>query len=166
LSTIFFGVGMAAEPSLEERAQEILRSCSAMTLATSGAGGPWAADVFFAERGIGRLYFISSPNSRHTQDLMSSSRVAATIRPEPGDWRSISGLQLAGEASAVGDADAESAREVYIRKFPFAEVLLGSNSEIAAKTASTRFYFVQVRRMFLIDNRLGFGARHEVALGA
>jgi uncharacterized protein YhbP (UPF0306 family) len=136
-----------------------------MTLATTGPDGPWAADVFFAERGLRELYFISSPKSRHAQDLLHSNAVAATVHPEPGDWRSIRGLQLSGDAHAVDESETAAARAMYTRKFPFAEPLLGPDSEIAAKTSSNRFYVLHVRKLFLIDNSLGFGTRQEIATG-
>jgi uncharacterized protein len=137
-----------------------------MTLATTGPDGPWAADVFFAESGLSELFFISSPSSRHAHDLIRSGSVAATVHPEPGDWRSIAGLQLSGYAGEVAEPQSESARDLYLRKFPFAEPLLRPDSPIASKTASNRFFVVHVRTLFLIDNSLGFGTRQAIAIGA
>jgi uncharacterized protein YhbP (UPF0306 family) len=59
-----------------------------------------------------------------------------------------------------------AAQEAYFHKFPFAAGLLKPDSAVQTKTAGTRFFALQVRRMYLVDNRLGFGVRREVRLGS
>jgi len=136
-----------------------------MSLATAGPEGLWAADVFFAADGLRGLYFLSSPSSRHSRDLLNSATVAATVHPEPGaDWRAIRGLQIQGDASVVEADGLEHARSIYLAKFPFVASLLKPDSEIAAKTSGTRFFQVRVRRLYLVDNSLGFGTRLEIDL--
>lgn len=157
---------MRADDSAD-RAADILAACSTMTLATCGPDGPWAADVFFASASAGEHFFISSPNSRHARNLLASASVAATVHPDPGtDWRSIRGLQIEGHAAAVPETELERARSVYVAKFPFAAALLRPDSEIAGKAAGTQFFVLRAQRLYLVDNRLGFGNRQEVELGS
>jgi uncharacterized protein YhbP (UPF0306 family) len=156
---------MEADPQLDERAEAILRECSTMTLATSGREGPWAADVFFAPHGSSLLVFISSPNSRHVRDSLDAPAAAATVHFDAGsNWQAIRGLQIEGHVGPIPDDRLTAAREAYFRKFPFAAALLSPDSAVQSKTAGTRVYALHVRRMFLVDNRLGFGVRHEVLM--
>ncbi len=151
---------------LRARAHALLRECSTVTLATSGPEGLWAADVFFAPRGLSELFFVSSPMSRHGRNLQTSPAVAATVHPDVGnDWRSIRGLQIAGEAAAVEDSALLAAQRAYFGKFPFAEALLKPSADVYQKTAGTVFFVLRVRQLFVVDNRLGFGVRREIGLG-
>lgn len=166
-----FGAGMAAEndlnKDLEGRVWALLSECSTMTLATAGPEGLWAADVFFAPRGFRELFFISSPTSRHGRNLLGSPLVSATVHVDVGsDWRSIRGLQLSGEARLVHENEVADARAAYLQKFPFAAALLKPDAEVHEKTAGTRFFVLRVQRLYLVDNRLGFGVRQEIDLGS
>jgi len=151
---------------LDQRAWELLRDCTTMSLATTGPDGPWAADVFFAPRSLQELVFISSPATQHARNLSDSAAVAATIHVDVGsDWRAIRGLQLAGTAALVPGDGLAVAREAYFQKFAFARRLLEPNSEVQSKTGDTRFFALRVQRLYLVDNRLGFGVRHAIDLG-
>jgi len=152
---------------LEQRAWELLRECTTMSLATTGPDGLWAADVFFAPRSLQELVFISSPATQHARNLIGSPAVAATIHVDVGtDWRSIRGLQLAGFAELVPDDGLAGARAAYFEKFAFARRLLQPDSEVQSKTSDTRFFALRVQRLYLVDNRLGFGVRHAIDLGS
>jgi uncharacterized protein YhbP (UPF0306 family) len=154
------------ETELQRRAWELLRDCTTMSLATSGADGIWAADVFFAPCSLTELLFISGPSTQHVRNLLASPSVAATIHVDVGnDWRSIRGLQLAGTATPVADDELPDARNAYFEKFSFARRLLEAGSEVEAKTNDNRFYALHIARIYLVDNRLGFGVRHEIGLG-
>ena len=61
---------------------------------------PWAATVFFASDGLS-LYFFSSPESRHCQNLAANARVAVTVQEDYKDWRKIKGIQLEGRVKLV-----------------------------------------------------------------
>ena len=92
-----------------------------MTLATGGPDGPWAADVYFAERDFA-LYFLSSARSRHARELAAQPRCAVTVHPAPPtSWQQITGLQLSGQARALTGTEAARAIATYLRKFPFAK---------------------------------------------
>jgi uncharacterized protein YhbP (UPF0306 family) len=156
---------MEDEMELQGRAAELLRECTTMSLATSGPEGLWSADVFFAPRGLSELVFLSSPSTQHAANIIGSAAVTATIHVDVGsDWRKIRGLQLAGAAGLIAEAELAAARAAYFMKFPFAERLLDPNSEVESKTSDTRFFALRVQRLYLVDNRLGFGVRHAIPL--
>lgn len=136
-----------------------------MTLATTGADGPWAAAVFYASDGPG-LVFLSSPGSRHARDLALDARSAATIQPDYDDWPQIRGIQLAGRVSLLQGDDEAAARRCYALRFPIAGPLGQAPAAIAQALAKVRWYRLLPERMYFIDNRAGFGRRREIDLAA
>src|SRR5690606_29103112 len=97
---------------LRERVLAFLGEHHVMTLSTVGAGGPWAAAVFYAHEDL-RLYFLSSPTSRHAENLARDARVAVTIQRDYDDWPGIRGLQLEGTVREVAREDEARVRALY-----------------------------------------------------
>lgn len=133
-----------------ETVRALLAEVRVMTLATAGDAGPWAADVYFAAGGL-RLYFWSSPESRHCRDLAQRPACAATVHPVSHSWQGITGLQLAGHATAVCSDEVHRARKVYLDKFSFAAPL------VDAEDSSAVPWVLEVGWVRLIDNTAGFG---------
>src|ERR1044072_2277953 len=103
---------------LRQQILDYLKNHNTMTLATCSAEAPWAATVFFASEGMS-LYFFSSPESRHCQNLTVNQRVAVTVQEDYKDWRKIKGVQLEGRVDLVdGIGSKAKALAVYAVKFP------------------------------------------------
>ena len=103
---------------LKRQILDYLQIHNTMTLATCAGDAPWAATVFFASDDL-QLYFFSSPDSRHCQNLAANSRVAVTIQEDYKDWREIKGIQLEGQVVLVdGVLEKAKAMAVYARKYP------------------------------------------------
>src|SRR5262245_25687970 len=65
----------------DDRAQRFLAFLDAhhvMSLATAGADGPHAANLFYARDGFA-LIWVSDPTSRHSLHVEGGARVAATV---------------------------------------------------------------------------------------
>jgi uncharacterized protein YhbP (UPF0306 family) len=150
--------------ALRERVAEFLRAHHVMTLATQGEAGVWAAAVFFAADGLD-LVFLSSPNSRHAQDLARDPRVAVTIQRDYADWPQITGIQAEGAVEALAGPSGDRARVLYGERFPVVGRAAGAPAAIAEALARVRWYRFKPRRLYLIDNRLGFGHRDELDCG-
>lgn len=129
---------------------------STLTLATADESGrPHAASLYFVHDEALRLYFLSSPESRHVRHLLARPEVAATIHGEPWDWKTIQGLQLWGTAAPVEDpAEWEPAMARYRAKFPFID-------ELPQALAHARLYRITPHWVRWIDNTRGFGYRVE-----
>ena len=149
------------DDALLGRVQDYLDRHNVMTLATHGPAGPWAAAVFYARDGL-RLYFVSSPGSRHGRDLETSPRAAAAIHEDDRGWREIQGVQLEGRVAPVDDADLPRVRAIYSAKFPF----LGKGGElpaaIVAALARVRWYVLEPEALHFLDNSLGFSHRERL----
>jgi hypothetical protein len=149
---------------LKRQAFDYLASHNTMTLATCTGEMPWAATVFYASDDL-KLYFFSSPESRHCQNLAANSRVAVTIQEDYKDWRLIKGIQIEGKVILV-DSVIEKAKAiaVYARKYPAVIKLFTDPTSGVYHRAflKVKFYCVMPERLFYIDNEQGFGKRQEL----
>src|SRR6476646_4626091 len=102
---------------VRERMLAYMRGHITMTLATSNQNVPHAATVFYANDGFD-LYFVSDPDSVHSEDALANPAVFVTISQDYDDWQRIQGIQLRGRAELLEHAF-ERAAEVYGAKFPF-----------------------------------------------
>jgi uncharacterized protein len=155
-----------ADP-LKQQILEYLLSHNTMTLATCSGDVPWAATVFYASDEF-TLYFFSSPDSRHIQNLSANPRVAVTIQEDYKDWRAIKGIQLEGRAVLVdGVLEKAKAMAIYARQYgDVIKLFTDPASGVFYKAfLKVRFYRVEPERLFFIDNQQGFGKRQEFDLG-
>jgi len=151
---------------LKRQVLDYLASHNTMTLATCDGDAPWAATVFYASDDL-KLYFFSSPESRHCLNLAANSRVAVTIQEDYKDWRLIKGIQLEGNVVLV-DSVLEKAKAiaVYARKYPAViKLFTDPTSGVYHKAfLKVKFYHVAPDRLFYIDNEQGFGKRQELPI--
>ena len=141
------------------RALEYLTAHRVMTLATNGPQGPWAAAVFYVNRGFD-LYFLSSPRSRHAGDLAADCRAAATVQEDYAGWCDIRGVQLEGRVEQLSGSDMAEARALYGTKFPL--VVDAAPDAITAALARVHWYRLIATRAYFVDNSRGFGHRDRV----
>ena len=152
--------------NLKQQVVEYLQTHNTMTLATCAGEVPWAATVFYASEEW-KLYFFSSPRSRHCQNLAANARVAVTIQEDYKDWRRIKGIQLEGKGLLLDSIlDKTKAMAVYARKYPdviklFTTPGSGVFYQVFLKV---KFYCVVTERVYFIDNEQGFGKRQELEL--
>lgn len=151
---------------LEEQVLAYLKTHNTMTLATCTDNVPWAATVFYANDGW-QLYFFSSPEARHSQNLRQNLRVAVTIQEDYHDWRTIKGIQLEGRVTLVdGIVEKAQAMAVYARKYAdIIKLFTDPASGVLHKAfLKVKFYRVEPAKIFYIDNAKGFGQRRELEL--
>lgn len=150
---------MKAQGSLRATALAYLRAHNVVTLATTGGDGPWAAAVFYASADF-TLYFVSSPDARHSANLAVHPRVAVTVHEDYRDWTAIKGLQMEGFAQVISGAEQSAAAATYRAKYPF----VGGVTTLASAFARVAWYKVVPDRVFYLDNSIRFGYRGEVPL--
>jgi uncharacterized protein YhbP (UPF0306 family) len=151
---------------LKRQILDYLESHNTMTLATSQGDVPWAATVFFASDEF-RLYFFSSPDSRHCRNLEANARVAVTIQEDYHDWKAIKGIQLEGKVLRVeGVIEKAKAMATYTRKYPAVMKVFANPAGGAFYQAflKVKFYCVVPEKLFYIDNQQGFGKRQELTI--
>jgi uncharacterized protein YhbP (UPF0306 family) len=156
---------------LRSRLRDFLERHDTMTLATNGPSGePHAAALFYAVGEELELYFLSSPGSRHSEDLTRDPRVAATIQVDGQPWREIRGLQLEGSAYvATEEQEVARAAQVFASRFAFLQGLLADSDseaplELQGPLADARFFVLRPTWIRWIDNTRGFGHKEELTL--
>ncbi|PKO72015.1 MAG: pyridoxamine 5'-phosphate oxidase [Betaproteobacteria bacterium HGW-Betaproteobacteria-14] len=146
---------------LREKVLAFLGEHHVMTLSTAGPQGPWAAAVFYAHDNL-RLYFLSSPTSRHAECLAADPRAAATIQRDYDDWPGIRGIQLTGSVRAVAAADEARVRALYQQRYPLIGGGAGVPRKILEALQKIRWYELVPDDIYLIDNTLGFAHREHM----
>jgi len=156
------------EKELKETILEYVETHNSMSLATEGDGLPHAATLFYVNIGF-QLYFVSSPSSRHGENIARNESVSATISEDYSGWSDIKGIQMEGRVEKVGGI-MENGRIVkaYVKKFPdVADFFLSPKKlgqAIANKVAKVRFYKFVPGKIRFINNALDFGHREELIL--
>ena len=173
-----------SDDGLRETVLKYLEEHYTMTVATAQGGTPWAASVFYANDGF-TLYFLSDPQSRHSEDIGKNSLVAVTVNEDYHDWRKIKGIQMEGKAELV-DTEDEIARATmaYVTRYPFTALYLKLMSTPLPKVVKYldkflsrlpsapgfttaikhRFYQVLPEKIRFIDNEKSFGHHQEFTL--
>lgn len=133
-----------------------LRAQSTLALATvDESGKPKVAPLFFVSDDNLNLYWLSSPNSRHSLNLITWGEACATIYPTVWEWNEIRGLQIEGRARFIDDHDErESILALYRQKF----TLPASFDSLI--TLST-LYALTPTWIRWLDNTTQFGFRAE-----
>lgn len=138
-----------------------LASQSTMALATAGDqdGRPQVTPLFFAGDEALNLYWVSSPDSRHSANIAGWNDVSAAIYAPTWDWAGIKGVQIAGNAQAVTDGEERRhALRVYSAKFPFVK------DQFMDLIESSVFYVLRPTWLRWLDNERRFGYRQEYRL--
>jgi len=138
-----------------------LTSQSTMALATAGEedGRPQVAPLFFASDEALNLYWISSPDSRHSVNIADWNDASAAIYAHTWDWVGIKGVQVSGDAMAVRDDDERRrALELYRAKFPFV------NDRFMDLIEASVFYVLRPTWLRWLDNERRFGYKQEFRL--
>lgn len=151
------------QTKLPQPVADYLAGHHVMTLATCGAEGPWAAAVFYASEDAS-LIFLSSPNTRHCQNLAQDSRCAATIQEDYREWPEIKGIQLEGRVIELQGEEEKRAQQLYGEKFPIVGPLAKVPPAIVKALARVRWYRLVPERLHFIDNSQGFGHRDAIEL--
>ncbi len=150
--------------TVELRAQALryLETHNALTLATVGPEGPWAASLFYVNDAF-LLYWLSDPRTRHSQNIARNPHVAVTINEDYRDWRLIQGIQMEGTAEQIGTIrDVEGPMRLYAAKYPFLSNWRDPPPTLAKALGTARVYRLTPTRVLFVDNTKAFGHREEV----
>jgi len=153
---------------LEKIILNYMESHNTVSLATERDRIPHAATVFYINRGY-KLFFLSSPSSRHGENMSNNPRVSATINEDYDSWMSIKGIQLEGLVKEIGGIlKNRQIAKAYVKKYPGVEDFLFSpqnlDSVIAKRISKIRFYRLEPSRIYFLNNEWGFGQGEELEL--
>lgn len=134
-----------------------------MQVATAKDNQPWACSVYFAYDDNLNLFWISTPQRRHSQEIEQNEKVAGTIvlPHTPGD--KVRGLQFQGIAKKlIHPNEMKHAIEVYAKRMGMKEkrqqdILMGKDNHAP--------YMIQPTLYVLFDEvNFPMGPRQELKL--
>lgn len=145
-------------------ARAVLDANSFVTLATADAGGhPWATPVWFATEDYRQLYWVSSPDARHSRNLAVRPELAMTVfdsTVQPLDGQAV---YMSGTAIQVSGDDLEPGMAVYSR-VAADQGLPGWNVARVTGDARLRLYRATVTEHHILDPDVPADVRRQVTL--
>lgn len=81
--------------------RSVLEKGHLMSLATVDEAGPWVSDLVYVFDDALNIYWLSMPDTRHSQALLGSPKVAATITISTRSKEPNEALQIAGTAEKI-----------------------------------------------------------------
>jgi len=135
----------------------LLRSQSTLALATTGDNAqPCLAPLFYIVDPALNLYWLSSPNSRHSRNLARDPAASAAVFRPTQDWNEICGVQMRGKVALIDDPLRRRALvKTYCDRFA-----LGSVFRLAILRAG--LYAFQPHWFRYSDNSVRFGYNFEL----
>ena len=86
--------------------------------------------------------------------------MSASIQQDYSEWQDIKGIQLEGVVSMVADLDRARVIDLFAQKFS----VTGDQAppEIAKAIDKVQWFYLNVRKLFFVDNSKGLGNREEI----
>ncbi len=159
---------MIDHQDLKTQALELINQQSTMTLATAHDNTAWAAPVYYVFY-KSAFFFFSDPSSRHIVEALASKQTSAAIYPYADTWQGIKGIQMSGNIRQLAPGvTAIQAIRAYTRKFSFTKDFFEPGQSLSLenfiKRFKVRFYRLDPRIIYYLDNQIKFGFREEVRL--
>lgn len=145
----------------KDKALQYIESHNVMSIATLGPEYPWNTAVFYVSVGF-ELFFVSSPDSRHCQNISRNANIAVTIQEDYFEWQTIKGIQMDGTVESVPDDQRQYVIKQYKNKFSFLQDQNRTPADIIDALEKGAWYRILPRKVFYIDNEKGFGHRVEI----
>ncbi len=134
---------------IETTIREYIPQIIHMSLATVKDNKPWVCEVHFSYDDGLNLYFVSSQETRHAQELIANPYVAGNIVTQHHKNQKVRCVDFEGTASMLEGTEAEStAYKAYVERYGASEGLL---NEIR-KDGNTRFFKITVDTFYLFDS--------------
>ncbi len=124
---------------LKQLIEDYLKEARMMQVATAQGNQPWACTVYFAFDPYFNLYWISSTDRRHSQDIDANNMVAGTIVLPHTPGGPVRGIQFEGTAEALREKTAATlGMEYYAERFDMDtqranDIIQGSDGHICYK---------------------------------
>ena len=137
------------EQDLGAIARSIVDTNRFMTLATADESGlPWASPVWYAPADYRELFWVSSPEARHSRNLAQRPQLAIVIfdSHEPGGWKA---LYMSAVAEQLTDVD--GGIEVFSRRSAEQGLPLWTRDDVLSP-ARHRLYRATVSEHFVLDS--------------
>jgi len=132
--------------------KQFLPKLNIMQLATSSDNKPWACNVhYYSDEGL-NFYWISTLETRHSQDIAQNQQVAATIlvHENTPEENYVIGISIEGTAELVGENIDDQIGEAYVKKHGKGPNLV---RDIASGSNPHKFYCLKPSKIVLFDSK-------------
>lgn len=130
---------------MDQRIIKFIKRHHVMTLTSVADARPWSCQVFYAyDELTNSLLFTSGADTQHIVQAMQNANVAVSIVLESRVVARLQGAQIEG---LFASAQEDRLRSIYIKRFPFVALTLGTLWQVKITTAK------------YTDNTLGFGTK-------
>lgn len=144
---------------IEQTIREYMDQVIHMSFATVKDNKPWVCEVHFSYDDDLNLYFTSSKNTRHAQELIANPYVAGNIVTQHFKNQKVRCVEFEGRAEMLDGAEAEkTAYQAYVSRYGASEGLL---NEIR-KDGDVRSFRITVRDFFLFDSYSDGRGKHHL----
>lgn len=144
---------------IEATIREYIPQIIHMSLATVADNKPWVCEVHFSYDDELNLYFASSVNSRHGQEIAANPHVAGNIVVQHHKDQKVRCVDFEGTAEILSAADAEAtAYKAYVSRYGESEGLL---NEIR-KDGDAKFFKISVDNYYLFDSYDGPRSKNKL----
>lgn len=139
------GVTMDVEHTIRTYLPQVVH----LSLATSRENKPWVCEVHYSYDDDLNLYYLSSRDRRHSQEVMVNEFVAGNIVTQHFLSQKVRGVYFEGAASILGNIDAlHPAVTTYAARFGGGKDLLSEHN----KPDGHAFYQIRVSTFYLFDS--------------
>lgn len=137
---------------LEKLIREYFGSTRMMQIATCDDNQPWVCTVYYAHDDDLNVYWISTPDSRHSKEILKNPKIAGAIAfsQEPYPEEGVRGLQFEGTAELLEGVEEESANKLYIQQLDREATLL---EDIRSGKNPHKFYKISPTKFVLFDTK-------------
>lgn len=150
------------EQQIETIIRDYIPQIIHMSLATVSDNRPWVCEVHFSYDDDLNLYFMSSVNTRHGQEIANNPNVAGNIVVQHHKDQKVRCVDFEGTAETLSAEDAESvAYKAYVDRYGESEGLL---NEIR-KDGDAKFFKISVKNFFLFDSYGDSRGKHHLPWG-
>ena len=159
---------MGSHAELEAMAKRILDDNRYMTIATADeTGRPWATPVYFTPDEYKRLYWVSSPDARHSRNLQRRPEVGIVVFDSQVRIGAAEAVYISAHAREVADPTAEICSVAFRRRFEALKAFLPEELRHPARLrlfeATATEHYVLIRGSDPVWGK-GVDARVEVSL--
>jgi nitroimidazol reductase NimA-like FMN-containing flavoprotein (pyridoxamine 5'-phosphate oxidase superfamily) len=135
----------------EQIAKQILDTNSYMTLGTADEDGtPWVSPVWFAASEYRELFWVSSPQARHSRNVAARPQVAMVVFDSHVRVGAGQAVYMTGEAAEVSGAELERGIAVFSRR-SVAQGLPEWTADDVSADAAHRLYRAAVVEHWILD---------------
>jgi hypothetical protein len=104
---------------LSAMARKVIDANVYLTLATADAEGrPWASPVYFTAVGYTEIYWVSSPDARHSRNIAARPDVGIVVFDSRAAVGTAEAVYLAARAEQVTEPDLERCAGLYSGRHP------------------------------------------------